>query len=110
MCRVVLVPSNHAQPGLPHFVAVSMAVIKWCLERTGCVLPSHPWLREGEPRQLRGGAPPLRFRPTRGEGGPGKRVVQLQLCPQARQDWVPEPSHFPSPGEGVGWTFENAFN
>lgn len=54
--------------------------------------------------------PPFSFRPTRGEAGPGKRVVQAPAVPSGqagglvsrRQGWVPEPCHFPHSRRGGG--------
>lgn len=78
-----LVPSSHAQPGLPHFVAVSMALIKWCLERTGCA----------PPLPAQGGGAEAAAAPLSSLGPPGERLGQ-------ERGWCSS-SCAPRPGRGV---------
>lgn len=97
--------SAQAQPGLSHFVAVSVTVTKWW-PGGDRILGLPPGRRGGE-----AAAAVL----TSALGLSGKRLswergwCRLQLCPQARQglvsrrqDWVPEPSHFPCSWRGGG--------
>lgn len=96
--------SAQAQPGLPHLVAVSVAVTKWW-SGGDRILGLPPGRRGGEAAAaLPASALALSGKRLGLEGG----WCGLQLCPQAgqglvsRQYEVPEPSHFPHSWRGGG--------
>lgn len=91
-------------PAQPHFVTVSGAATKWWPGKDripgpppgrgrGQLLPSLP-LALGPPGERLG----------RNEGGAGSSCAPRPGGGLAsrRQDWVPEPSHFPVPERGWG--------